>query len=94
MVSSWDLSEKHLTVYYGGQAVHMIQVLFSKHLGIPERDIRVIAQDCGGSYGIKSHLYGDEFATAVLSIMLAARSAIAPTGSSPSCPTFMPANID
>ena len=41
-----------------------------KHLGIPERDIRVIAQDCGGSYGIKSHFYGDEFATAVLSIML------------------------
>ena len=48
----------------------MIQVLFSRHLGIPERDIRVVAQDCGGSYGIKSHLYGDEFATAVLSIML------------------------
>ena len=70
MTSSWDSSEKQLTVYYGGQAVHMIQVLFSKHLGIPERDIRVIAQDCGGSYGIKSHLYGDEFATAVLSIML------------------------
>jgi carbon-monoxide dehydrogenase large subunit len=70
MMSSWDASEKQLTVYYGGQAVHMIQVLFSRHLGIPERDIRVIAQDCGGSYGIKSHLYGDEFATAVLSIML------------------------
>jgi aerobic carbon-monoxide dehydrogenase large subunit len=70
MMSSWDSSEKQLTVYYGGQAVHMIQVLFSRHLGIPERDIRVIAQDCGGSYGIKSHLYGDEFATAVLSIML------------------------
>lgn len=70
MMSSWDSSEKQLTVYYGGQAVHMTQVLFSRHLGIPERDIRVIAQDCGGSYGIKSHLYGDEFATAVLSIML------------------------
>ena len=70
MTSSWDPSQNQLTVYYGGQAVHMIQVLFSKHLGIPERDIRVIAQDCGGSYGIKSHFYGDEFATAVLSIML------------------------
>ncbi|MFT5485863.1 MAG: carbon-monoxide dehydrogenase large subunit, partial [Alphaproteobacteria bacterium] len=42
----------------------------SKHLDLPERDIRVLTQDCGGSYGIKSHLYGDEFATAVLSIML------------------------
>tara|TARA_Y100001970_G_C14258995_1_gene877935 strand:- start:9351 stop:11654 length:2304 start_codon:yes stop_codon:yes gene_type:complete len=70
MVSSWDASEGQLTVHYGGQAVHMIQVLFSKHLGIPERNIRVVAGDCGGSYGIKSHLYGDEFATAVLSMML------------------------
>ena len=70
IVSSFDPSEKQLTVYYGGQAMHMIQVLFSRHLDLPERDIRVISQDCGGSYGIKSHLYGDEFATAVLSIML------------------------
>ena len=70
IISSFDPSEKQLTVYYGGQAMHMIQVLFSKHLDLPERDIRVISQDCGGSYGIKSHLYGDEFATAVLSIML------------------------
>ena len=70
IVSSYDPSEKRLMVYYGGQAPHMIRVLFSRHLGLPERDIRVLTQDCGGSYGIKSHLYGDEFATAVLSIML------------------------
>ena len=70
IVSSYDPSEKRLTVYYGGQAPHMIQVLYSRHLDLPERDIRVLTQDCGGSYGIKSHLYGDEFATAVISIML------------------------
>ena len=70
IVSSYDPSEKRLMVYYGGQAPHMIRVLFSRHLGLPERDIRVLTQDCGGSYGLKSHLYGDEFATAVLSIML------------------------
>ena len=70
IISSFDPSERQMTVYYGGQAPHMIQVLFAKHLGLPERDIRVLAQDCGGSYGIKSHLYGDEFATAVLSMML------------------------
>ncbi len=70
VISSFDPSEGRLTVYYGGQGPHMIQVLFSRHLNIAERDIRVLTQDCGGSYGIKSHLYGDEFATAVLSIML------------------------
>jgi len=70
VISSFDPSEGRLTVYYGGQAPHMIQVLFSRHLNLAERDIRVLTQDCGGSFGIKSHLYGDEFATAVLSIML------------------------
>ena len=70
VISSYERSEKRLNVYYGGQAPHMIQTLYSKHLDIPERDIRVLTQECGGSYGIKSHLYGDEFATAVLSIML------------------------
>ena len=89
MVSSWDSSEKHLTVYYGGQAVHMIQVL-SKHLGIPERDIRVIAQDCGGSYGIKATFTAMSLRRPCCRSCSAARSAIAPTGSSPSYPTFMP----
>ena len=70
VISSYERSEKRLNVYYGGQAPHMIQTLYSKHLDIPERDIRVLTQECGGSYGIKSHLYGDEFATAVMSIML------------------------
>ena len=70
IVSSFDPSERKLTVYYGGQSPHLIQTLYSRHLDMPERDIRVLSQDCGGSYGIKSHLYGDEFATAVLSIML------------------------
>ncbi len=70
VISSYDRADGRLSVYYGGQAPHMIQTLFAKHLDLPERDVRVIAQDCGGSYGIKSHFYGDEFATAVLSMML------------------------
>lgn len=70
IISSFDPSERRLTVWYGGQAPHMMQVLFSRHLDLPERDIRILTQDSGGSYGIKSHLYGDEFATAVLSMLL------------------------
>lgn len=70
MIAAFDPSENRLTLYYGGQAPHMTQVLFSRHLGLAERDIRVIAQDVGGSYGIKSHVYGDEFTTAVLAMML------------------------
>ena len=60
----YDPSEDQLTVYYSGQAPHMMQVIFSKHLGLPEENVRVISNDVGGSFGIKIHTYGDEIATA------------------------------
>ena len=78
MIASFDPSQSHLTLHYSGQAPHMIQVLFARHLGLEERMVRVIARDVGGSYGIKSHVYGDEVAAAQLSmiyrIMLASTS--------------------
>ena len=48
----------------------MMQDIFSRHLGIPEANVRVIAKDVGGSFGIKVHVYPDEMATAALSVML------------------------
>ena len=71
MIADFDPAQGRLTLHYSGQATHMIQVLAARHLGMEERDVRVVAHDVGGSYGIKSHFYGDEFATAVLSMKLA-----------------------
>jgi carbon-monoxide dehydrogenase large subunit len=48
----------------------MMQDIFSRHLGIPEANVRVIAKDVGGSFGIKVHVYPDEMATAALSVIL------------------------
>jgi carbon-monoxide dehydrogenase large subunit len=48
----------------------MMQDIFSRHLDIPESNIRVICKDVGGSFGIKVHVYADEMATAALSVML------------------------
>jgi len=48
----------------------MMQDIFSRHLDIPEANVRVICRDVGGSYGIKVHVYPDEMATAALSVML------------------------
>jgi aerobic carbon-monoxide dehydrogenase large subunit len=69
-VCDFDPSEEYLTVYYSGQAPHMMQVIFSKHLGLPEENIRVISNDVGGSFGIKIHTYGDEIATAAAAKLL------------------------
>src|SRR5258707_639116 len=48
----------------------MMQDIFSRHLGIPEGNVRVISKDVGGSFGIKVHVYPDEMATAAISVIL------------------------
>ena len=70
LVADFDPGRALLTLHYGGQSPHMAQVLFARHLGLQERDVRVIAHDVGGSYGIKSHFYGDELAVAAMSVLL------------------------
>jgi CO/xanthine dehydrogenase Mo-binding subunit len=70
ILADYNAAEHSLTVYHATQAPHMMQDIFSRHLGIPEASVRVISKDVGGSYGIKVHVYPDEMATAALSVML------------------------
>lgn len=70
ILSDYDPGDEQLTVYHAHQAPHMMQELFSIHMGIETHRIRVICNDVGGSFGIKVHTYSDEMATVALSIML------------------------
>ena len=70
LLADYNPAEHALTVYHSTQAPHMMQDIFSRHLDIPEGNVRVIAKDVGGSYGIKVHVYADEMATAALAVML------------------------
>lgn len=70
IVADYNPAEHALTVYHATQAPHMMQDIFSKHLNIPESNVRVICKDVGGSFGIKVHVYADEMATAAISVML------------------------
>ncbi len=70
ILADYNAAEHSLTVYQATQAPHMMQDIFSRHLGIPEASVRVICKDVGGSYGIKVHVYPDEMAAAALSVML------------------------
>jgi carbon-monoxide dehydrogenase large subunit len=63
ILADYNAAEHSLTVYHSTQAPHMMQDVFSRHLGIPEANVRVIAKDVGGSFGIKVHVYPDEMAT-------------------------------
>ena len=69
-VVDYDPAEGRLTFWYSGQAPHMMQFILANHLGLAEEDVRVIAKDVGGSFGIKIHTYGDEIATAAVAKML------------------------
>src|SRR3954462_13097468 len=70
ILADYNAAEHSLTVYHATQAPHMMQDIFSRHLGIPEGSVRVIAKDVGGSLGIKVHVYPDEMATAAISVIL------------------------
>ena len=70
ILADYNAAEHSLTVYHATQAPHMMQDIFSRHLGIPEASVRVITKDVGGSFGIKVHVYPDEMATAALSVIL------------------------
>jgi carbon-monoxide dehydrogenase large subunit len=66
----FDPAEDRLTFHYSGQAPHMMQFILAKHLGLAEENVRVVAEDVGGSFGIKIHTYGDEIATAAVAKLL------------------------
>jgi len=70
ILADYNAAEHSLTVYQATQAPHMMQDIFSRHLGIPEANVRVISKDVGGSFGIKVHVYPDEMATAAISVIL------------------------
>ncbi len=70
ILADYNVAEHALTVHHSTQAPHMMQDIFSRHLDIPEGNVRVIARDVGGSFGIKVHVYADEMATAALAVML------------------------
>jgi carbon-monoxide dehydrogenase large subunit len=69
-IGHWSGADRRLTVYISHQAPNMVQDCFSQLLGLPESAVRVICLDVGGSFGIKTHVYGDELATCALSMML------------------------
>jgi carbon-monoxide dehydrogenase large subunit len=70
ILADYNAAEHSITLYHATQAPHMMQDIFSRHLNIPESNVRVVCNDIGGSFGIKVHVYPDEMATAALSVML------------------------
>jgi carbon-monoxide dehydrogenase large subunit len=70
IVADYDPDAGMLTVHHGTQTPYQFQDLYSRHYGIPEARVRVIAPDIGGSFGMKLHVYHEDMAVVGLSIIL------------------------
>ena len=70
VLGDFSAADGRLTVYISHQAPHMIQDCYARLLGLKEAQVRVICRDIGGSYGIKTHVYGDELATCAIAMRL------------------------
>jgi carbon-monoxide dehydrogenase large subunit len=69
LIADFDASERRLTVHHATQTPFQFQDLYSRHYGIPESRVRVVAPDVGGSFGIKLHVYHEDMAVIGLSIL-------------------------
>ena len=67
LIAHFDPADETLTVHHAHQSPFQMQDVFSRHLGIPEHKIRVIAPDVGGGFGLKLNVYAEELAVAAIS---------------------------
>jgi aerobic carbon-monoxide dehydrogenase large subunit len=69
-IADYDPATGVLTLYSATQMPHLLRTGLADTLGLGEHDIRVIAPDVGGGFGIKSHLFPEEVAVCLLSMRL------------------------
>lgn len=70
VVADFNTGDRQLTVWQSTQVPYMMQWILAHHFRLPENQVRVIAPDVGGSFGLKIHIYGDELAAVAVAITL------------------------
>lgn len=66
VVADYDRRTDTLTVWSATQVVYWVRAQLAKSLGMAEAQIRVIAPDVGGGFGVKGHVYPEELLVAWL----------------------------
>ncbi len=65
-IAEYDAASEALTLWTSTQIPHLVRTGLADSLGMPEHQIRVIAPDVGGGFGIKGHLFPEEIAVSLL----------------------------
>src|SRR5579864_759141 len=61
-------ADQTLTLWTSSQIPHLVRTGLADVLGLPESNIRVVAPDVGGGFGIKAHLFPEEIAACLLAM--------------------------
>lgn len=70
MIADYDAAKSYITLHHTTQVPHIHRHIIANQLGLSESSVRIICPDLGGGFGLKLHVYGDEFATAAISVMM------------------------
>ncbi len=62
LIASWDPAAEQLTIHASTQSPHMMRMILPAQVGIPMDQIRVIAQDVGGGFGLKNSVTREDVA--------------------------------
>ncbi|MHA6794771.1 xanthine dehydrogenase family protein molybdopterin-binding subunit [Pseudonocardia bannensis] len=65
-VALWDAAERKLTFWSGTQVPHIVRNMLAELLDLPEGNVRVIAPDVGGGFGVKAVLYPEDVALCLI----------------------------
>ena len=69
LLADYNAAEGLLTVWHSTQVPYMMQWILAHHFGLDENNVRVIAPDVGGAFGLKIHTYGDDMATVAAALL-------------------------
>ncbi|MET7990165.1 xanthine dehydrogenase family protein molybdopterin-binding subunit [Amycolatopsis sp. NPDC005232] len=69
-VALWDPADDRLTLWSGTQVPHIARNMIAELLGIPEGNVRVIAPDVGGGFGVKAVVYPEDVALCLIARQL------------------------
>jgi carbon-monoxide dehydrogenase large subunit len=65
ILADWDAGSEELTIWLSTQIPHLVRTLLCHSIGLTEKQLRVIAPDVGGGFGLKLHLWPEDYLVAV-----------------------------
>jgi carbon-monoxide dehydrogenase large subunit len=70
IVADFDARLRQLTVHHSHQVPNQMREIFAAQLRLPLADVRVVAPDVGGAFGMKLAAYPDEMAVVAIAVLL------------------------